>query len=127
LFRPMFALLTLLMVGGVAAIAGAGAAIAATQKPSVNDCILSATVFTDEGRLLQGAEIRVHPAGKKKPNYEAISDRRGEFAVRVPTVGEFEIEIKASGFVAQTRRVTTAQGQRMEMVFHMARPAQTGK
>jgi hypothetical protein len=112
----------LFSANGGAPITSLVAPPAAKQKPSANDCILFATIFTDQGRLLQGAEIRVHPDGKKKPNYEAISDRRGEFAVRVPTVGEFEIEIKAEGFLTQTRKVTTVQGQKLEMVFHMARP-----
>lgn len=127
MFAGLFALLTLFAVSGPAAIAKEAAPIAMGQKPSANDCILFATIFTDQGRLLQGAEIRLHPAGKKKPNYQAFSDRRGEFAVRVPTVGEFEIDIKAEGFVSQTRKVTTVQGQKMDMVFHMARLPQPVK
>jgi hypothetical protein len=123
MYAMLFALLTLVMVIPPAATAAVTAPSATRQKPSVNDCILFATIFTDQGRLLQGAEIRVHPVGKKKPAYQAYSDRRGEFAVRVPTVGEFEIEIRAEGFVSQTRKVTTIQGQKMDMVFHMVRPS----
>ncbi len=119
----LFVLLTLSMVNAPTAHMGAAATPSMGQKPSVNDCILFATIFTDQGRLLQGAEVRVHPVGKKKPNYQAYSDRRGEFAVRVPTVGEFEIEIRAEGFVSQSRKVTTIQGQKLDMVFHMARPS----
>ena len=117
----LLALLTAVSVNSPAAFAGPNAISGLTQKPSINDCILYATVFTDEGRLLEGAEVHVHPADKKKPHWEAWSDRRGEFAVRVPTVGEFEMEIKAEGFIPQTRKVTTVQGQKIDMTFHMVR------
>ncbi len=123
MFAPLFAFIILLAANAGTHLTIIGEPAATKQKPSANDCILYATIFTDQGRLLEGAEIRVHPDGKKKPNYEAISDRRGEFAVRVPTVGDFEIEIKAQGFVTQRRKVTTVQGQKLEMIFHMARPS----
>jgi hypothetical protein len=122
MFAPLLALIISFSANAGAVPLAPAEPPATKQKPSANDCILYATIFTDQGRLLEGAEIRVHPDGKKKPNYEAISDRRGEFAVRVPTVGDFEIEIKAEGFVTQTRKVTTVQGQKLEMIFHMARP-----
>jgi hypothetical protein len=41
-------------------------------------------VFTDQGFALPGARVRVRRADEKKPKWEATSDRRGEFAVRVP-------------------------------------------
>jgi hypothetical protein len=91
---------------------------AAQRKPSPDDCIFYATVFTNEGRLLVGAEIHVHPTGKKRPDYEAWSDRRGEFAVRVPHGGDYDIQIKADKFVTQIRTAHADTGQQ-SMVFHM--------
>lgn len=93
-------------------------AYANQRKPSPNDCIFYATVFTNEGRLLVGAEIHVRPTGKKKPDLEAWSDRRGEFAVRVPPGVDYDIEVKAEGFVTQVR-TANAQTGRQDMVFHM--------
>jgi hypothetical protein len=91
---------------------------ASQRKPSPDDCIFYATVFTNEGWLLVGAEIHVHPTGKKKPDYEAWSDRRGEFAVRVPHGGDYDIQVKADKFIAQVRTAHAETGQQ-NMVFHM--------
>ncbi len=88
------------------------------HKPSPDDCIFYATVFTNDGHLLVGAEIHVRPTGKKKPDYEAWSDRRGEFAVRVPPGGDYDIQVKAEGFVQQVRTAHSDTG-RQDMVFHM--------
>lgn len=132
-----FRLLLYIIVPAVAALAGAAAAGSAPLgnrptkipagaesasgqgKPSPNDCVLYATVFTEEGWLLQDADILVHPTGKKKPQWETSSDIRGEFAVRVPPVGDYEIEVKAKGYVTQTKTVTAQLGERLDMVFHM--------
>ncbi len=89
------------------------------HKPSPNDCIFYATVFTNEGKLLEGAEIHVRPTGKKKPDYEAWSDRRGEFAVHVSPGMDYDILVKADGFAPQVRTVNAQMG-RQDLVFHMA-------
>jgi len=99
--------------------AGPAYAPQGNHKPSPNDCLLYATVFTEEGFLLPGADIYVHPVGKKKPVWEATSDRRGEFAVRVPPDGDYEIEVKAKGYVMQSHTVTAQMGERLDMTFHM--------
>jgi hypothetical protein len=91
----------------------------AQRKPSPNDCLLYSTVFTSEGRALPGADARIHPVEKKKPLWELTSDSRGEFAARVPSVGDYEIEVKAKGYVPQTKRVTTIVGDRVDLVFNM--------
>jgi len=118
--------LQLLFFPAPSAALGAGVPAASAQgKPSPNDCIFYATVFTDQGRLLQGAEIHAHPVGHKKPLFEAWSDRRGEFAIRVSKLGDYEIEVKAQGYVTQTRTVTAQEGEKIDMVFHMV--LQTGK
>jgi hypothetical protein len=101
-----------------AALGNLGLAAPTQHKPSPNDCIFYATVFTNEGRLLAGAEIHVRPTGKKKPDYEAWSDRRGEFAVRVPQGIDYDIEVRAKGFLTQVRKAN-AQTGRQDMVFHM--------
>jgi hypothetical protein len=95
-----------------------GSAAPTQHKPSPDDCIFYATVFTNEGRLLVGAEIHVRPSGKKKPDYEAWSDRRGEFAVRVPQGIDYDIEVKAKGFISQVRKSHAETGHQ-DMVFHM--------
>jgi hypothetical protein len=131
--RPLcsLALLSLVLLAGLAIASSDAFAIPSAHpsegfsgpqshhKPSPNDCLLYATVFTEDGYLLPGADINVHPAGKKKPIWEATSDRRGEFAVRVPPDGDYEIEVKAKGYIMQMQKVTAQLGERLDLVFHM--------
>jgi len=91
----------------------------AQRKPSPNDCLLYATVFTPEGRTFYGAEARIHQVGKNKPAWESTSNHQGEIAVRVPTLGDYEIEVKAKGYVTQTKKVTPIAGDRVDLVFNM--------
>jgi carboxypeptidase family protein len=91
----------------------------AQRKPSPNDCLLYSTVFTPDGHALPGADARIHPVERKKPLWELTSDNRGEFAARVPSVGDYEIEVKAKGYIPQTKRVATIVGDRVDLVFNM--------
>jgi hypothetical protein len=104
--------------GSFSALAAHASAPATQHKPSPNDCIFYATVFTNEGRLLVGAQIHVRPTGKKKPDFETWTDRRGEFAVRVSPGLDYDIEVKAEGFITQVRKAN-AQTGKQDMVFHM--------
>jgi len=46
--------------------------------------LIFGTAYGPDDRPLYGAKIQIHPAGKKRPNWELVSDHRGEFAQRVP-------------------------------------------
>jgi hypothetical protein len=120
-FRRILSISSILLAGTAAGAFVIAAAEAPPQhhKPSPNDCLLYVTVFTEDGHLLPGADAEVHPVGKKKPNWEATSDGRGEFAIRVPPDSDYEIDVKAKGFVAQTRTVTAQTGDRQDLVFNM--------
>lgn len=84
------------------------------------------TVFTEQGFALAGAGIRVRRAGERKARWEARSDRRGEFAVRVPPGEEYEINIRAVSYQEQTQKVDAKTGNRADLVFRLA-PAQGRK
>ena len=89
------------------------------QKPSYTDCILYGNVFTSDGHLFEGADVHVRRATDKKAKWEAFSDRRGEFAVRVPPGPQYVVEVKAKGFVTQSQTVTSEMSARLDLVFHM--------
>jgi hypothetical protein len=46
--------------------------------------LIFGTVYGPDDHSLYGAKIEIHPEGKKHPNWELMSDHRGEFAQRVP-------------------------------------------
>jgi len=91
-----------------------------------DDFLLSGTVFTEQGFALPGAEIRVRRSGERKTRREARSDRRGEFAVRLPRGAEYEMSVAAKGYQEQTRKLDTRAGNRQDLVFRLA-PASGGK
>jgi len=96
------------------------------QEALANQFLIYATVFTEQGFLLPGANVKVRRASEHKQRWTAYSDRRGEFAVRVPKGDEYEIAIKAKGYTPLTRTVDARSGDRQDMVFRM-QPAAEGK
>lgn len=41
-------------------------------------------MFDPDGRPIYGVKVKIRPASQKKARWELVSDRRGEFAQRVP-------------------------------------------
>jgi|SRR5947209_5819731 len=46
--------------------------------------LIFGTVYGPDNRPLYGVKVKIYPAGKKHPEWELVSDHRGEFAQRVP-------------------------------------------
>jgi hypothetical protein len=100
------------------------------QSPSksshADDFLVRGTVFTPEGFALPGAELRIRRASEKKFRWDAASNSRGEFAVRVKMGADYQVVVRAKGYQEQSLAVNAATGERVkELVFRMQR--QTGK
>ena len=90
------------------------------KKPRLTDqFLIFGTVFEEAGFLLPGAEIRVRRAGDRKIRWRQTSDRRGEFAVRVPPGAEYELTVKAKGFEEQSRKIDARTGDREDLIVRM--------
>jgi hypothetical protein len=118
------ALLLALLSGEFAPVAAAQKET--PQKPGKPRFVVLGTVFTEQGFALPGAEIRVRRAGEKKVRGEAVSDRRGEFGVRLSSGFEYEVAVKAKGFEEQTQKVDGRSANMQEVVFRM-KPAKGEK
>ena len=106
---------------------------ASTSKPGkkkyshTNDFLIRGTVFNDKALAAPGAQLRIRRAGEKKFRWESYTNFRGEFAVRVPQGSDYEMVVRAKGFVEQTRTIDAKSGGNAEsMVFRM-QPAAGGK
>ena len=86
-----------------------------------NDFLVLGTVFTEQGLALPGAAVRVRRAGDRKTRWEARSDRRGEFALRVPKGAEYELSVAAAGYQEQARKIDARAGSREDLVFRLQR------
>jgi hypothetical protein len=97
-----------------------------SKNSHADDFLVRGTVFTQEGRALPGAELRIRRATEKKFRWDTASNSRGEFAVRVKMGSDYEVVVRAKGYQEQSLAVNAATGERVkELVFRMQR--QTGK
>ena len=96
------------------------------QGAHENDFLMFGTVFTEKSFALPEAEIRLRRTDERKARWEARSDRRGEFALRVPRGAEYEMIVRAAGYQEQTRKIDARAWNREDLVFRLA-PASGGK
>jgi hypothetical protein len=59
-------------------------ALADKKKPEKSYGLIFGTAYGPDDRPLYGVRITIHPQSKKHPNWQLVSDHRGEFAQRVP-------------------------------------------
>lgn len=114
----------LVSLAGWAGVSGESAAQEKKKRPL--EVVITGTVFTEVGFSLAGATIRVNRVGERKARWEAFSDRRGEFGVRVPQGTEYEVRVKAKGYEEQTQRVDGKSSAYENLVFRM-KPEAEGK
>ncbi len=106
---------------------------ASTSKPGkkkyshTNDFLIRGTVFNDKALSAPGARLRIRRAGEKKFRWESYTNSRGEFAVRVPQGSDYEMVIRAKGFVEQTRTIDAKSGGNEESMMFRMQPAAGGK
>ena len=62
----------------------AGAAAARNPKPGEPYALIFGTVYGPDKRPVAGIKVQIRRADKKKAQWRLVSDRRGEFAQRVP-------------------------------------------
>lgn len=96
-------------------------------RTHANDFLVIGTVFTDKAYALPGAQIRVRRSGEKKFRWQTYTNSRGEFALRVPQGGEYEIVVLAKGFADQSGAVSAKSGISEDNVVYHMQPASGGK
>ncbi len=88
-FRPHAApgtrRLALYCLAALAAVAFAALPATPKDKPLKKDyALIFGTVWGPEQRPVQGVAVKIRRANDKRARWEQVSDRRGEFAQRVP-------------------------------------------
>lgn len=73
--------------------------------------VIFGTAYGPDDRPMYGVRVTIHPAGKKHPSWDLVSDHRGEFAQRVPpgpedyvVVGEVEIHPLEDGKIQKSKK-----------------------
>jgi hypothetical protein len=87
-----------------------------------NDFLIRGTVFNEKALSFPGVELRFRVAGQKKYRWQAYTNSRGEFAVRVPQGANYEMLAHVKGFADQTRAIDAKTGENEgTVVFRMQR------
>jgi hypothetical protein len=87
--------------------------------------LIAGTVFRDPGFALPGAEValsvRAAPEKGKRPKpQKALSDRRGEFAFRVPAgKAQYVLTVQAKGFAGEEKTVDISGEERVDVYFYL--------
>jgi hypothetical protein len=79
-----------------------GAALPPSDSPKKDYALIYGTVWGPDDHPVGGIPIKIRRATDKKPKWELVSDRNGEFAQRVP--------VGAQDYVVQAE-VKTPKGQ----------------
>jgi hypothetical protein len=102
------------------------------SKPAESFAMVAGTVFRTPGFAVADAEVTVSPEaddkeGVKFKKMHAVTNFRGEWAVRVPPVPmKYTVYVKCSGYEPQEKTVTIA-GEVREEVNFVLEPKAAGK
>ena len=110
---------TIIALAVLACLASASAAAPQEKKKRPPEVVIVGTVFTERGFSLPGATIRVTRVGERRAKWDAVSDRRGEFGVRVPPGDEYEVRVTTKGYEEQEQKVDGKSSTYANLVFRM--------
>jgi hypothetical protein len=97
--------------------ATAGAKKKRTAEPQA---LVSGTVFHGSGRSLPGAKVTVVDEEGKLKRARAVTDRRGEFAIRVPAGrSRYRVTAQAKGFQSQEKTVEIYESEKVAVNFQL--------
>ena len=69
---------------------------------------------------MPGAQLRIRRAEEKKFRWNAYTNSRGEFAIRVPPGADYEVVVQSKGFAEAAQPVNAKNGLSEEtLVFRM--------
>jgi hypothetical protein len=116
----------LFFAGGWLALAGLAAG-GGPRKSAEPYALIAGTVFRDSGFALAGAEVTVtaepgpgETRTVKLRKTKAVTDGRGEFAVRVPVAPmRYRITVRARGFRTQEKSVQIEGDQKVDVFFQL--------
>jgi hypothetical protein len=90
-------------------------------KPGEPYAVIFGTVYNAENRPVAGVKIQIRRAAKKKPEWRLVSDRRGEFAQRLPAgKAEYVVvaDVKTKGPKPEVK-VQVEKDERLDISLHL--------
>jgi hypothetical protein len=91
--------------------------------------LIVGTVFNEHALSFPGATVRIRCEEDQKYRWEAVTNSRGEFAVRVPEGHAYEVQVRVKNYVEQNVPVKTDRGdiqQRLSIRLQPMKPEKAG-
>ena len=93
----------------------------AEQEKEKPYALLRGTVFTAGGLALPGIPVTIKVKNESKPKWRAVSDGRGEFAVRLPVGHQtYEVSTRSKEHEDQTKTVEIHESESVNVIFRLA-------
>jgi hypothetical protein len=103
--------------------AGAASAGADRKKQPPAYALVAGTVFRDTGMSLAGAEVAIElvaTENSRPRKWKAVTDARGEFAVRLPAMAaSYKVTAGARGYQPQEKAIQTTGEDRVDVFFRL--------
>jgi len=90
--------------------AGSSSKSARHRHTPFDDFLIRGTVFNDKALALPGVDVRIRRVGEKKFHWQDVTNSRGDFAIRVPYDGSYEVIAHAKGFFDQSKTAEAKAG-----------------
>jgi hypothetical protein len=113
------------------AIARSGFFPQSSSSPKKDYALIYGTVWGPDNHPVAGVPIKIRRTGDKKPKWELVSDRSGEFAQRVPAGADdyiIQADIKTpKGQPKPEITVHIEDNERKDVGIHLTKPDSGGK
>jgi hypothetical protein len=89
--------------------------------------LIVGTVFNEHSLSFPGTRVRIRCAEEQKYRWEAVTNSRGEFAVRVPEGHAYEVMVRAKNYQEQNVEVRTDKGDIQQRLSIQLQPVKSQK
>ena len=81
------------------------------HRSKIPPFLILGTVFNEHALAFPGVQVKIRRKGEKKFRYDAYTNSRGEFAVRVPDGIEYEVVVHQKNYQDQSQVIAANMGE----------------
>ena len=107
-----------------------GSSSTSKHKNKIPPFLIIGTVFNERALAFPGVEVKIRRKGEKKFRYDAYTNSRGEFAIRVPDGIQYEVVIRQKNYKEQSQLVEANMAdlqKRLTFKLESTKPAKAGE
>ncbi len=100
------------------------------HKSKIPPFLIIGTVFNERALAFPGVQVKIRRKGEKKFRYDAYTNSRGEFAIRVPDGIQYEVVVRQKNYKEQSQLVEANMAdvqKRLTFKLESTRPAKAGE